>query len=76
MAIALDNNKAIGAGFAALAGGALAQVMIRVLNWEWPGLVDEDTHAAIVTLSTAVVTYLGTWLTPHSEPVRKALADG
>lgn len=58
-------NKAYGAGGGALIAGALAKIVIRILNVKWPGLVDDGTADAIDTVFVGVVAFAGAYFVPH-----------
>lgn len=60
-----DLNKAYGAGGSAVVAGALAKILIRVVNSKWPGFLDESTTDAIDTLLVALVAFAGAYYVPH-----------
>ena len=62
-----DTNKALGAGAATLFGGALAKIIIRVLNYKWPGLLDPNMTDGIDDLAVAGMAYYGAYFVPHSK---------
>ena len=64
-ASATDLNKAYGAGGAALVGGAVAKLLIRLINFKWPGFLDDGTAGAIDTISVAALAGVGAWVVPH-----------
>jgi len=62
-----DMNKSFGAGGFALVGGAIAKIVIRVLNYKWPGFLDETTTDAVDDISVAGLAWFGAYIIPHSK---------
>lgn len=61
-----DTNKALGAGAASLVGGAIAKIIIRVLNYKWPGLLDPSMTDGIDDVAVAAMAFYGAYLVPHT----------
>jgi hypothetical protein len=61
----VDLNKAYGAGGSALIGGAIAKIIIRVVNYKWPGLLDPSMTDGIDDVAVAAMAFIGAYLTSH-----------
>ena len=62
-----DLNKAYGAGGATLIGGAVAKIVIHIINSSWPGWLDTDTANSVDTLVVAAIAFIGAYYIPHSK---------
>ena len=61
----VDMNKTFGAGGFALFGGAVAKIIIRLINYAAPGFLDETTSEAIDTIAVAGLAWAGAYFIPH-----------
>ncbi len=57
--------KAVTGTTAALLGGALAKVALKILSHQFPWLVDETTSDAIDVIAVAAVVGISTYAVPH-----------
>lgn len=60
-----DWNKAYGAAGSATLGGALAKIVIRYLNYRYPGFVDASITDSIDTAVVGALAGFGAWIAPH-----------
>ena len=58
--------KAVTGTSAALIGGAVAKIIIRILQVSTPGFLDADVLDAIDVLSVAGIVGAATYIVPHS----------
>lgn len=60
--------RAYGAAGTATLGGAAAKVIIRVLDWKYPGFVDASITDPIDTLVVGALAGFGAWVTRRDTP--------
>lgn len=58
-------GKAYAAAGATVLGGALAKIVIRILNVRYPGFLDPGTIDALDTLFVGGLTTAAVYFTPH-----------
>lgn len=66
MASALPDIRAVSAAGSATLGGAVAKVVIRYLNFKYPGFVDASITDPIDTISVGLLAGLGAYLSRSS----------
>jgi len=65
----VQQSIGMGKAFAGLASsafaGAVAKIVIRIINVKWPGFLDPDTLDAVGVLVTSGITFAAVYYTPH-----------
>lgn len=63
-----DYGKAIGAGSAALIGGALAKIAIKAISLKWPTFIDPSIADAIDTVFVGGLAFFGAYIPQPPQP--------